>query len=81
MFVFAGVFVRQGGNNTVLQRVAMQIPRFRATLQSTDQLTVRVVDFLRQMFVDEKTKQLTVAVRKCLCACVLLVCFRVISQR
>ncbi len=46
----------------MLQRVAMQIPRFRATLQSTDQLTVRVVDFLRQMFVDEKTKQLTVAV-------------------
>jgi hypothetical protein len=51
----------KGSHLKTLQRVAMQIPRFRATLQSTDALYIRVMEFVRQTFQDEKTKQVTVS--------------------
>jgi len=63
LFDYTGLLLARvkGSHLQTLQRVAMQIPRFRATLQSTDSLYIRVMEFVRQTFQDEKTKQVNVS--------------------
>jgi len=62
LFDFTGLILTRikGSHNDVVQRVAMQIPRFRVTNQDTGTLMSRVIEFLYANYTDEKSKKLNV---------------------
>jgi peptide subunit release factor 1 (eRF1) len=63
VFDFTGlIFARICGPKIeVLQRVSMQIPRYRSTFHAEDSLMKKAVEFLQQTYTDETTKKLTIA--------------------